>query len=249
MRAVRRGLVIVLLATGLAGCGGSASSAPDFAGVRERTVAKGTAHVTLLIDAVVGGTAVRASENGTVSFTQRRAHLYKLVPGGGLPQELVYDGPYVYANANVEAAMQDSSIRPWTKLDTRRLTPGQRASKPDEIAHLRVLAYLSDGVANAKLVGEEAVDGRTATRFRGVVDPARVIARAPAVATAVRNDYPAKPFGADFWLDGSGRLVRVLVAYRTKGGTPITLDGRLDGFGKPVDLGLPPADSIVELVP
>jgi hypothetical protein len=249
MAAVRRGLVILVLAVALAGCGGGASATPELAGARSRTVAAGTARFTLLIDVVVGGRAVRASESGTVSFTRRRAHLYKLVPGGGLPQELVFDGPWTYANANVQAAMQDSSVRPWTKLDTRRLSPAQRAARPDEVAHVRALVYLPDGVARPKLIGEDMVEGEKATRFRGVVDPARVIARAPAVASAVRNDYPAKPFSADFWLDDAGRVSRVLVAYRTAGGTPITLDGRYSEFGTKVDLGLPPADSIQDISP
>jgi hypothetical protein len=250
MAAVRRGLVILVLAATLAGCGGGGSSAtPELAGARGRTVAAGTARFSLLIDVVVGGRAVRASENGTVSFTRHRAHLYKLVPGGGLPQELVFDGPWTYANANVAAAMQDSSVRPWTKLDARRLSPAQRAARPDELAHIRALVYLSDGVATPKLIGEDTVEGEKTTRFRGVVDPARVIARAPGVASAVRNDYPAKPFSADFWLDAAGRVRRVLVAYRTAGGTPITLDGRYSEFGTKVDLGVPQADSIQDISP
>ena len=28
------------------------------------------------------------------SFYERRAHFYKLVPGGGLPQEIILDGPF-----------------------------------------------------------------------------------------------------------------------------------------------------------
>jgi hypothetical protein len=249
MAAVRRGLVILVLAAALAGCGGSKPSAPDLAGAPATTVAEGTAGFTLLIDAIVGGTAVRASEQGTISFSERRAHLYKLVPGGGLPQELVLDGPFVYANANIEAAMKDRTVRPWTKLDMRRLSPKQRAARPDELAHVRALVYLPDGVAQPKQVGAETVEGVKATRYRGIVDPARVIARAPAVASAVRNDYPAKPFGADFWLDESGHVLRVLVAYRTAGGTPITLDGRFSDFGTTIDLGIPDAGSIQDISP
>ena len=248
---MRRGLVILVAAATLAGCGGggSSSAAPGLAGARGRTVAEGTARFTLLIDVIVGGRAVRASENGTVSFTRRRAHLYKLVPGGGLPQELVFDGPWTYTNANVQAALQDPSVRPWTKLDMRRLSPAQRAARPDELAHVRALVYLSDGVARPKRIGEDTVEGEKATRFRGVVDPARVIDRAPGVAAALRNDYPAKPFSADFWLDAAGRVRRVLVAYRTAGGTPITLDGRYGDFGTKIDLGLPPAGSIQDISP
>lgn len=251
---MRRGLAILLLAAGLAGCGGSAPSGPDFAGARDRTVADGPAAFTLLIDAVVGGRAVRATETGTISFTKPRAHLYKLVPGGGLAQEIILDGPYAYTNANVDAAIRDRTVRPWTKLDMRRLSADQLKGQPDEFAHVRALVHLADGVTAPERIGVETVEGERATRFRGRVDPPRVVARAPAalrssIASALRNDYPAKPFNADFWLDDEGRVRRVLVSYRTAGGTPISLDGRFSEFGSKVDLTLPDPGSIQDISP
>ena len=91
---------------------------------------------------------------------------------------------------------------PWTKLDTRRLTAKQRAGRPDELAHVRAVAHLSDGVVEARQIGEtgkEETDGEPTTKFRGRVDPKLVVAKAPAgqraaLAQALRNDYPAKPF-------------------------------------------------------
>ena len=227
---------------------------PDFAGARDRTIDDETAAFTLLIDAVVGARTVRATESGSISFTEPRAHLYKLVPGGGLPQEIILDGPYAYTNANVEAAIRDRTVRPWTKLDTRRLSAKQRSGQPDELAHVRVLAHLAEGVTAPDRIGVEEVDGERATRFRGRVDPLRVAARAPAaqrsgITSALRNDYPAKPFSADFWLDDEGRVRRVLVYYRTTRGTPIFLDGRFSQFGSKVDVTLPDSGSIEDISP
>ena len=110
----------------LSACGGGSArstlAAAEFAGASGRTVATGkTASFTLSISAMIAGAAVRSSETGSVSFTDRRAHFYKLVPGGGLPQEIVLDGPFAYTNANVDAALKDPSVKPWTKLDTRRV--------------------------------------------------------------------------------------------------------------------------------
>jgi hypothetical protein len=249
---VRRGLVLFVVAAVAAGCGGKREY--GFDGARERTVADGTAAFAITIDAVVAGNPVRATETGTVSFSSRRAHLYKLVPGGGLPQEIVLDGPYTYTNANVGAALHDSTVRPWTKLDTRALTAEQRRSRPDELAHVRAVVYLADGVAEARRIGEEQVDGDDATRFRGHVDPRRVVARAPAaqrssIAQALRNDYPARRFPAEFWLDDDGRVRRVRVVYRTGGGTLISLDGRFMLFGSPVDVTVPAADKIADITP
>jgi hypothetical protein len=256
MAAVRRLSILLLLVVALSACGGGSSSskAPDPAAARSTTVAEGTARFTVLIDATVAGTAVRSSETGTLSFAERQAHVYKLVPGGGLGQELIFDGPYTYTNANVEAALNDRSVKPWTKLDSRRLSAKERSSRPDELAHVRVLVHLPDGVESATRLASVTVADERVTQFRGLVHPTQVVARAPAaerrgIAQALRNDYPAKPFLASFWLDDAGRVRRVLVSYNTPGGSEISLDGRFSGFGTKVDLTLPPARSIQDITP
>ena len=254
MAAVRRVSVLLLLVAALSACGGGSSKGPDPAAARSATVADGTARFTVLVGAKIAGSEVRSSETGTLSFAERRAHIYKLVPGGGLPQELILDGPYTYTNANVGAALEDSSVKPWTKLDTRRLSAKERSSRPDELAHVRALVHLPDGVDGATQLDSITVQDERVTEFRGLVRPARVVARAPAaerssIAEALRNDYPAKPFLADFWLDDAGRVRRVLVAYNTAAGSEISLDGRFSNFGAPVDLTLPPARSIQDITP
>jgi hypothetical protein len=258
MAGVRRLPILLLLVAALSACGGgsssSSSTAPDPAAARSTTVAEGTARFTVLIDATVAGDAVRSSETGTLSFAKREAHVYKLVPGGGLPQELIFDGPYTYTNANVEAALQDRSVKPWTKLDSRRLSSKERSSRPDELAHVRALVHLPDGIEGATRLDSVTVADERVTQFRGLVHPTRVIARTPAaerrgIAQALRNDYPAKPFLASFWLDDAGRVRRVLVSYNTAGGSEISLDGRFSGFGTKVDLTLPPARSIQDITP
>ena len=253
---MRRLLPILLLALVLAACGGSKPAA-DVAGLADasgRTVAADTANFNLVIRGTVAGVSVRSSETGSFSFTQQQAHFYKLVPGGGLPQEIVLDGPITYTNANVDAALKDSSVRPWTKLDTRKLPASDRNSHPDELAHVRAVAYLADGAADAKRIGVQTVDGEQWTRFRGSVDPGGIGSNAPAsdraaLRAAVRNDYLATPFVADFWLDESGRVRRVLVDYRTSGGGRIVVDGAFSDFGTKVDLTVPPAEDIQDITP
>lgn len=245
----------MLVAVGLSACGGGSSGAPaDLADARARTVADRTARFTLSIAVRIAGASVQSQETGAVSFSKRQAHLYKLVPGGGLPQELIFDGPYTYTNANVEQALHDSSVRPWTKLDTRRLSAAERGGRPDELAHVRAVAYLSDGVEHPKRVGVETVEERRLTHFRGRVDPTRLAAHVPAadraaVQTAVRSDYLDRPFPADFWLDREGRVRRVRVEYRTKGGGRIAVAGGFSGFGVKLELAPPPADAIQDITP
>jgi hypothetical protein len=67
--------------------------------------------------------------------------------------------------------------------------------------------------------------------------------------TAVRRDYPNRPFDAGFWVDDSGRVRRVLVEYDTDKGSTITLDTAYSDFDTGVDLTLPRADEIQDISP
>ncbi|MEY2430361.1 MAG: hypothetical protein QOC92_86, partial [Acidimicrobiaceae bacterium] len=219
---------LALVALALSACGGSGPKPKQlsFEQATTTTTAAGTAHFTLSVTADLAGTKVTADENGAVSFTHRRAHLYKLVPNSGLPQEVIVDGPYVYTNGNVQAALSDPTVKPWTKLDTRRLTASQRARQLDEISHVLAPAYLAVGVSRPHRVGV-ADDGTT--QFTGRVDPARLARRVPAakraaISAAVRSDYASRPFETSFWLDDRGRVRHVLVDYSTDKGTHFTID-------------------------
>ncbi len=244
---VRLVALLMLTAALLAGCGGSSKSHPAFENVRAQTIAAGPAQFNLKISVNAGGTRITAEENGSVSFKARRAHLYKQLPGGQFPQELVIIGPITYTNANVQAALADPTVPPWTKLDTRKLTAKQRHDQPDEFAHVLGAAYLPEGVTGATYGGKEA-DGTF--RYSGTVGLARLARRIPAaVMTSIRNDYPAANFPASFWLDSDGRLSRVLVDYTTAKGTKITLDTTYSEYGTPVDLTLPAPGKIKDITP
>jgi hypothetical protein len=245
MRRVLRRLLPAVLVVPLVS--GAAPAAPtfDLRGSAERTKAGGSARFSLSVAATLAGASVRTSENGTVSFTRRLAHVYKLVPGRPIPEELILDGPFTYTNANVQAALANPAVRPWTKLDVRRLPRAQRR-RVDDLDHVRALAYLGEGVVGATRVG--------AGHVRGTVEPARVLARVPrseraAIRVAIRSDYAAGPFRADFWLDAHERIRRVHVAYRTARGGRIVVDGRLSSFGVAVDVKPPPASEIEDISP
>jgi hypothetical protein len=250
-----RGVGTLFVVVLLAGCGSPSKPAEqDPAKATATTLAEKTARFTLLINAKVGENTIQTTETGQISFGERLAHVYKLVPGNRIPQEVVVLGPWTYSNANVEAALNDTSVRPWTKLDTRKLTATQRDQHPDELSHVRVLMHLPDGVKKAARIETIEVAGEKVTRYNGEVDPARVVSSAKPSARddlrkALANDYPSKPFLASYWLDDSGRVRRVLVEYKTAGGTPIAIDGRFSAFGIAVDTRLPPADAIQDITP
>jgi hypothetical protein len=258
MARVRPAAPLLLVALALSGCGGgsgssTAASSPDptLQDATPRTTAAGTARFELTVSGKVAGVAVRSEENGSVSFARRRAHLYKLIPGGGLPQEVVVIGPLTYTNANVQAAMDDPTVKPWTRLDTRRLTAAQRRNRPDEVAHVQAPAYLADGVARAVTVRSGSGG---LTHLRGRVDPARLARTVPrahraSILAAVRNDYASGSFPADFWLDSKGRVRRVRASYHTSRGGSITVDARYSAFGAPVDVTVPAPQDVQDISP
>ena len=254
MARVLRFVPLVVAVCLLAACGGSSSSSKTPALGAKATTAADTAEFSLAVSGEVAGASVQAHETGQISFAHPRAHLYKLNPNGGLPQEVVQIGPLTYTNANIEAAMQDTSVKPWTKLDTRKLTRAQVLEHPDELAHVRTVAYLADGVVGPKSIGTEKVEDTETTHLRGTVDPKRVIASVAAgerdaVRRTIRDDYLEKPFPADFWVDDAGRLRRVRVVYTTSRGTKITVDGGFSNFGVKLDLHVPPSSEIKNITP
>ena len=252
-------LMTGVLVAALAGCGSSRHASPvpptasraaiEHAG--ETTIAEGTARFTLAVSGNVGGLGMRADERGSVAFVRPRAHIYKLLLSGGIPEEVIVDGPYVYTNGNVQAAMNDTTVKPWTKLDTRRLTVEQRQSTGDELAHVRTPAYLIEGVADLRRVG---VGAGGVVHVRGTVDPARLASRVPtsvraSILATVDRDYTRAPFPADFWIDPKGRVRRVHVSYDTGSNGRIVVTATYSGFGSAVHLGLPRPSHTQDITP
>lgn len=230
------------------GVGVAAGAGPSrLAEATAQTTAAGTAQFTLTISGTIGGTVIKTYERGSVSFKSHTAHVYKLVPNSPYPEEQIVIGPLTYSNANVQQALSDPRAKPWTKLDTRRLPAGRRLA---ELDHVRALVYLAAGTVATRQIGPAG----TLTHFSGRVEPKRVLAGAPAaqratLAAVLRVDYTPVAFRAEFWLDGKSRVRRVRVAYRTKGGTTITLDGGFSAFGVAQNLKLPPAREIADITP
>ena len=113
MRPVRR-LVPLVLVAALAACGGSSPKPVDLAAAAKALT---SARFAITIKANVAGISAETQESGTVSFTARQAHVYKLTGGSGqsTPIELIYDGDTVYSNANAMAALANPDVRPWIR--------------------------------------------------------------------------------------------------------------------------------------
>jgi hypothetical protein len=257
---VRRAL-IAALAFVAAGCGAdsrtSATSTqtsprplPSFAAARANVLTTTTARLDQVTTIVVSGTEIKAHDTGRVAYDGSRAHIYKLSPGSRFPGEVIVIGPFTYTNANIEASLQAPEVRPWTKLDTRRLSGRAAANQTDELSHVLAPAYLAFGAGHATL-RRRVADGAI---FWARIDPKAVLRRLPAsrrakIEKAVRSDYPDADFNARFWIDSQDRIRRVIVAWATPSGTPVALDTSYSAFGAPVSTKLPPARSIKDITP
>ena len=259
---MRRAATIALLGLCTAACGSGAKQTattssspprprpPAFAGAVARTLAEQTARLDQTTTIVVGGAEIKAHDSGTIAFDASRAHLYKLEPGTSVPGEVIVVGPITYTNANVQAALNSPGVRPWTKLDTRKLPARIRRSRPDELAHVVAPVFLASGARKVSLARTVA-DGAV---YWARIDPALVVRRVPAaertiVSTALRGDYPRTQFNAKFWLDAHGRIRRVIVAYATSRGTPVSIDTSYSGFGVRVAVKPPPANRVTDITP
>lgn len=263
MARVRRVLPLLALGLVLSACGGGSGDAaptttaaavskplPSFAKARSRTFAAGTARVVQTTAIVLSGSRIEAHDRGTLSLDGRRAHLYRLSPGQSVPGEVIVDGPITYSNANVQAAMSSSEVKPWTRLDRRKLTAREKAQHPDEVAHAVTPLYLAYGAKAVKL-DRRVPDGAL---FWARIDPKLVAKRVPParrelVSQSLRGDYPATDFNAKLWIDGTDRIRRVIVAYATARGTPIAVDTSYDSFGTKVNVTPPPARSTKDITP
>ncbi|HZU19886.1 MAG TPA: hypothetical protein VE982_01580 [Gaiellaceae bacterium] len=253
---MRRALPIAVLALCAAACGSASHRAappprlPPFASAPGLTLRTGSAHLTQTTSIVVGGAQVDAHDTGTVAFDGSRAHLYKLSPASNVPGEVIVVGPITFSNADVQASLMSGDVRPWTRLDTRKLTAGEERNRPDELAHVLAPAYLAYG-ARAVSLARRVADGAV---YWARIDPALVLRRVPRarralIAKALSGDYPAKDFNAKFWIDRRDRIRRVIVAYATAQGTPVAIDTSYDSFGVRVPVAPPPAREVKDITP
>jgi hypothetical protein len=258
---VRRALIVALLALLLVGCGGDSKTAaptattrpaplPSFAKARANLLGTNTAKLDQVTTIVINGTEIKAHDTGRVSYDGSRAHIYKLSPGSQFPGEVIVIGPFIYTNANVQASLQSPEVPPWTKLDTRKLSPKAATNQTDELSHVLAPAYLAFGASHVTL-RRRVADGAI---FWARIDPMLVLSNVPAaraakIEKAVRSDYPTDAFNARFWVDSHDRLRRVTVAWATPGGTPVAVDTSYSAFGAPVNTKLPPARSIKDITP
>jgi hypothetical protein len=216
----------------------SESSIATLAEAIDATEEAGTARVEMEFEFEMDSGVESSHATGVIDFETGRAMLEVAYSGsaGNRVVETLTDGSRMLERPT------GSADGKWHEVD---LPPGASGgllgSEPEEfLGHLELIA------SEITRVGEEVRDGETMTRYRAILDPAKVEESAP---RELPEDLHVEYRPTDVWIDQQGRLREA-----TFGGTVTrddfeqTLRGtmRLYDFGVEADIELPAPDEITD---
>jgi uncharacterized protein DUF2092 len=228
---MRVALTLLLLPLVATACGGSkrtTASASPLATVKsaaQKTLAAGTAHLTLSAQVVSGGQTVSVAGKGAFDAKAHDGSLDADFNAGavsGSVQE-VQKGTAVYLKSDLFALALPAG-KTWIKLDLAKAAKGSGVDLRTLLAQdpskaLQELQSLKD----ATKVGSETVGGVSTTHYR---------------AQSARGSY-------DMWIGDDGYLHRVRAVVSASGGkATVTTD--LSSYGSGVSVTVPPAKQIYD---
>src|SRR6185437_3199115 len=160
----------------------------------------------------------------------------------------------------------------WMKLDLSKLGSDASGAALGQSDPTQALAYLEKASDDVKEVGHENVNGADATHYHATIDLGKSVDDAkvpPALRERVkamwqRHGGTAPTIPADVWIDGDGRLVRMITTVDTAAmaGGALGASGasgfgaalpkvittlNLSNFGEAVNVVAPPADQVIDL--
>jgi hypothetical protein len=247
-----------LAAASISGCAGSGQAAEIGQAALDPAAAvghtsdalrlAGSSKVRTRMEMVSGGTRLAVSGVGAFDYARRQGEL-KVVPprdAAGVEEhgpitELLVSGALYMKNRGAGVPADK-----WVRMDTARLADGNLVygGATDPL----ISAELLRGSRDVTLVGEETMDGVPVRHYRGTADIARAAESAgPSSRGALRAAaggfvVAAVPFEA--YLDGGGRLLKVLQRFTFGNGAVVTSITRLYGFGSPVRVRVPDTDDL-----
>jgi len=259
-------------AAGGAGASSSRSGSPMqivLASV-DKTEAADTATVDLTISVSgtpsIGGLVPSASSGsssaislaigaqGAFDFTNKTGQMTMTLPAiGASPAstlQMRQIGSTLYVSAPQLSSLDGG--KPWVQVNTNDYLQkvGQSAgplggfSDGDPTQVLSMLDHLSAGVTN---LGPALVGGIETTRFRGTID---LTGTSSSPGSTVISSQMASALGLtslpiDVWIDGQGRARQVQTSFSLFG---LTVGAKVDlgGFGTPVSVAVPGADSTAD---
>ncbi|MFC8451873.1 hypothetical protein [Kitasatospora sp. NPDC057223] len=272
VRSAAGAAVLLAALTGVAACsggsggqGGPQGSSDQLAadpltavrGAADITGRTGSAHVVTELATESAEKKAVFTGAGGYDYVRRIGRLEVAVPPGaattGKIVEVVLPGLVYLQNSGAKVPAGK-----WVKLDVRQLPDGNLVSSgaTDPAGAAGALR----GAQKAELVGTETVDGVALKHFRGTLDLAKA-----AEATGGRGadglrmaaqTFTVKDVPYDAWLDGQGRLHKVVEVFtfagvagskEAKDQVKVTSTTALSDFGKPVDAAEPAAGDIYSM--
>lgn len=256
------GLVVVVVALFAGACGNGDDRTPRqivMASAATTTEAK-TSKVSINVDMSKSSTpgVTTMTMEGAFDYANKQGRMTMELPfgEGGSPQrmETLFFGTVLYEQLPPQLRPMLGG-KPWVKIDLQAfakasgrdfgdLSTLQSADPTRALAQLR---GVSDDVTE---VGREQVRGEDTTHYRFTMDLEKAIATAPeaqrdllrkSLEKAATTNVPAEA-----WIDGDGRLRKLVQAITTTTTGPMTVTIELFDFGTDVDVREPPADDVAD---
>jgi hypothetical protein len=271
LRAALALLVLGTLALVASGCG--SASLEGVAGAASKTATASSVHFSMTMSqSVPGGQPVVITGSGGFDGPAKKLAMSmdmsamaaafgggRLAPGG-FEIEAVMDGLVMYLRMPLLDTMLPPGKR-WVSMDLARLGEAAGVNLESLMSvggndPRRMLEYLRSAT-DLEEVGEDTVRGVATTRYRGSLDLERAVDTLPAeqrqAAEAAMGLLKQAGLGSvpvQVWVDEDGYVRRIRQTYSyefvgVKSSASLELD--YFGFGKPVDVTVPPASETVDV--
>ena len=242
----------------------SSSSSPTMELIRSASTTKdaGSARFALRMSVSTGSVKVMTMTGaGVTRFQPAAAQIALRIAGdqalgavnGMSMVERVVDGA-VYIQSPLFAGLTGSG-KQWVKVDLGDLGAGGPTDLgTGQSDPTKMLDYLRGVTSGVTRVGADDIRGVQATHYHAETNLEKALSELP---EAQRRSFEAmvKSYGStripiDIWVDGNGRIVRMVTATSVNvGGQSVQSDVQVDyfGFGVPVHVEAPPAGQVADL--
>jgi hypothetical protein len=260
MRTLALGMVV--LALGIAGCGGGKSTQagqkPVSGDLIVAAASKSTRAGSVEADFKISGAGVRGSGSGVFNTGPSRSGQLTMkvnVRGMSVPIDSVITGNVLYMRSSVFSQLGLSAGKQWVKLDLGQLAR-QRGIDLSSLASASPtpaspLAYLR-GSSKVQEVGNDSVEGVETTHYKVSVDLERAAMHSKGSEREslkrVIQASGVKKLPIDVWVDAKDYVRKVQYAQRAGAGKAVNITMTLHDYGAPVTVKPPPASSVVDLM-
>jgi hypothetical protein len=254
--------IVLALATTAAACGSgggtsdAAVSIETLQAAASNTRAAESSRFTMDMTVGAEGESFAITADGVMAGDGKNGQLTISMPIVGSIEERIVDGVFYMDLGSFPGAPDDVAGK-WVELDPAQLEGqggmlGDLAGQAETNSPKQGLEYLQGLSGDVEDLGQEDVNGVTATHYRASIDYAKVLDQLPDASAETRDAFAKLGVvPADVWIDGQDRVVKMHMtidgsAFGGSAGTA-ELTMELSDFGIPVDVQPPPADQTVDI--